>query len=121
MKKLMFCGAAAAIIAGCSSHEKPVAVFDAQCEQITKLNAGTFVVKCPVTRILTVIQQQKPNGKFTNTEGLPLADYVADAEHVYVEVTPNVTFGGQANRTQYRVMVPNADITSDRWSVALID
>ena len=120
MKKLIFCGAAAAIIAGCSSTEKQITVFDTKCDQVAKFDAGTMVVKCPMSRIMTAIQQQKPNNKFVNIDGLPLAEFAADTEHAYVEIIPNTTFGSKENQTQYRVMVPNADITSDRWAVALI-
>ena len=120
MKKLLFCGAAAAIIAGCSSREEPVTVFDATCEKIATFDNGNFVAKCPITRIFTVIRQQKPNNTFSQTEGLPLDKFAADTEHAYVEVIPNFAFGGKENRTQYRVMVQNADVTAERWAVALI-
>ena len=120
MKKLLFCGAAAAIIAGCSSREEPVVVFDATCEKVATFDSGNMVVKCPMTRILTVIQQQGPNNKFEETEGLDLAKMAADTEHAYVNILPMAEYRGQTGKTQYRVMVPNADVTSERWAVALI-
>lgn len=120
MKKLIFCGAAAAIIAGCSSKDEPIVVFDAQCEQVAKFDSGNMIVKCPVTRILGMAQQKDPNNTFSQWGDLPLAEFAADTEHAYVDVVPAGTAEGPMGRKQFRVMVPGADVTSDRWAVAIL-
>ena len=120
MKKLLFCGAAAAIIAGCSSRDEPVTVFDATCEKVTKFDAGDMIVKCPMTPIMATIQSQKPNSRFLQTDGLPLQDFANDAEHIYVDVIPVGTYEGQLPHVQYRVLLTGADVTAEKWAVALI-
>lgn len=84
MKKYMFVGFAAAILAGCG--EKTETFVGAECEKIAKGANGEYVLKCPITEELTMVQQQEANARFA---GIDPAPYVADAEHIYVDVVPN--------------------------------
>ncbi len=98
MKKFLFAGFAAAILAGCSSEpENVTTILDAKCETVATGAEGNFVVKCPVTEQLTEIQSKEADSVFSAGE-YDLNAYAADAEHIYVEVN------GDAG---YRVMVKN--------------
>ena len=66
MKKIIVCGIAAALVAGCSDKPKTeeVKVFDVACEKVAAFEQGDMIVKCPVTEGLTAIQAQEANAKF---------------------------------------------------------
>ena len=117
MKKLVFCGAAAAILAGCSAKEEQVPVMDAICDKVQTFEAGDMIVKCPVTMGLDGIRSQPANSQFVNGGDLPLAEFAADAEHIYVNVIPAGVFDG-VTYTEYRVMAKDADLNAERWSVS---
>lgn len=104
MKKFLFAGFAAAILAGCSSEpENVTTILDAKCETVATGAEGNFVVKCPVTEQLTEIQSKEADSMFVSGRDYYDFDaYAADAEHIYVEVNPNASNGDQPI---YRVMV----------------
>ena len=119
MKKLLFCGAAAAILAGCSAREETVPVIDAQCEKLATFEAGDMIVKCPLAEGLVAMQAQQVSGKFIQGGDLPLAEFAADAEHVYVNVVPLKSEDGKDIGTEYRIMAKNADLNADAWAVII--
>ena len=109
MKKILFAGVAAALLAGCNEKDEDntITVLDATCERVAVASNGdkNFVVKCPITEKLAEIQARTPDSMFIN--GLDFYDlnaYAADAEHIYVEINPNASNG---NQPIYRVMVQN--------------
>lgn len=115
MKKFLFAGVAAAILAGCSenSQDEIITVLDAKCERVAVASNGreNFVVKCPITERLNEIRARTPDSMFIgpydaiepNTVGV-YAMATTDVEHIYVEVNPNASNG---NQPIYRVMVQN--------------
>lgn len=113
MKKLVFAGFAAAILAGCNSNE--TYVLDAKCERVAS-GTKTFVVKCPITEKLAEIQAKEPEYLFIGdtkyVDEIPL--YAADPEHVYVEVNPNASNG---NQPIYRVMIKMPNIETGAYAV----
>lgn len=119
MKKLLFCGAAAAIIAGCGTKTETVQVMDATCDKVITFEQGDMIVKCPITEGLTMIQAQPANSKFVQGQGFDFTNAIADAEHVYVNVIPAGSYDF-ADKTQYRVMVRDANMEADAWAVALV-
>jgi len=80
----MFVGFAAAILAGCGS--KTESFLGIECEKIAKGDAGDYVLKCPVTDELTMVQSQEPNAMF---KSINPTEYAADVEHIYINVVPN--------------------------------
>lgn len=107
MKKFLFAGVVAAILAGCSenSQDETITVLDAKCERVANGYQNNFVVKCPITEKLAEVQAGTPNHMFI--DGLDFYDlnaYATDAQHIYVEVNPNASNGTQPI---YRVMVQN--------------
>ena len=115
MKKILFAGVAAALLAGCSekSQDETITVLDAECERVAVASNGekNFVVKCPITEKLNEIRTRTPDSMFIgpydviepNTVDV-YAVATTDAEHIYVEINPNASNG---NQPIYRVMVQN--------------
>jgi len=97
MKKYMFVGFAAAVLAGCGS--KTETFLGIECERGVKGANGDYVLKCPVTDELKMVQSQEPNAMFASVNP---AEYAADAEHIYINVVPN-DCGDKTNG--YRVLV----------------
>lgn len=97
MKKYMFVGFAAAILAGCG--EKTETFIGAECEKIATGERGDYVLKCPITPELTMVQSQEPNALFASVNP---TEYANDAENIYVNVVPNDC--GE-NMAGYRVLV----------------
>jgi len=106
MKKFLFAGFAAAILAGCGgNNDSTIMVLDAQCETVAKGAQENFVVKCPVTEQLAEMQSREADTMFVNGRDFYDMDaYAADAEHIYVEINPNASNG---NQPIYRVMIKN--------------
>ncbi|MBO4480736.1 MAG: hypothetical protein J5742_03905 [Alphaproteobacteria bacterium] len=122
MKKLFVCGVAAALIAGCSEKPKSteVKVLDASCEKIATFEQGDFIVKCPVSTALQMLQTQTPNARFVQAGDLNLADLSADADHIYVDVIPAGAYDW-AEKLEYRVMVKEPNFEGDAmWAIAVI-
>ncbi len=97
MKKYMFVGFAAAVLAGCG--EKTETFIGAECEKIVTGERGDYVLKCPITPELTMVQTQEPNALFASVNP---TEYASDAEHIYVNVVPNDCGDDVAG---YRVLV----------------
>lgn len=97
MKKYMFVGFAAAMLAGCGN--KTETFIGAECEKIAKGENGDYVLKCPITPELAMVQQQEPNAMFASVNP---TEYATDAEHIYVNVVPN---NCGENVPGYRVLV----------------
>jgi len=102
MKKILFAGVVAALLAGCGNSAETVTVFDAECETVLTGERGDVVAKCPVTEQLAAIQNETPNAKFLSVD--PTTLLALDAEHVYV----NIVDGDCGENTiGYRVIVQN--------------
>ena len=102
MKKYMFIGFAAAVLAACGS-DNTEKVRDAKCVKIAQGYENNYVVKCEPTETLTGIQAQPADSMFiSGFDFYDLNAYAADQEHIYVEVNPNASNG---NEPIYRVMV----------------
>ena len=122
MKKMIVCGIAAALVAGCSEKTKTeeVKVFDVSCEKVVAFEQGDMIVKCPVVDALTVIQSQTPNAKFVQGGDFDFAAAVADAEHVYVNVVPAGSYEW-APKTEYRILVKEPNFEGDAmWAVSVV-
>ena len=119
MKKLFVCGAAVAMLAGCSSKPETVQVFDADCEKVATFEQGDMIVKCPVVEGLSVIQAQEANAKFVQGGDLNLNEMAADAEHIYVNVIPAGSYEWAA-KPEYRVMVKEPNFEGEAWAVSVV-
>ena len=122
MKKMIVCGIAAALLAGCSEKPKneEVKVFDVACEKVTVFEEGDMIVKCPVTEILTTLQSQTANSKFLKGGDFDFAAAVADAEHIYVNIIPAGSYDW-ATKTEYRIMIKEPNFENDSlWSVSVV-
>ena len=97
MKKYVFMGFAAAILAGCGN--KTETFLGVECEKVATGERGDYVLKCPITQETTMIQSQEPNAMFASVNP---AEYAADKEHTYVNIVPNDC--GE-NTAGYRVLV----------------
>lgn len=96
MKKYMFVGFAAAVLAGCGS--KTESFLGIECERIAKGESGDYVLKCPATDELKMVQSQEPNAMFASANP---TEYAGDVEHIYINVVPN-DCGEDANG--YRIL-----------------
>ncbi len=122
MKKMIVCGIAAALVAGCSDKPKTeeVKVFDVACEKVMAFEQGDMIVKCPVVDALTVIQAQEANAKFVQGGDLNLAEMAADAEHIYVNVVPAGSYEW-ATKPEYRIMVKEPNFEGEAmWAVSVV-
>ena len=120
MKKIIMCGIAAALVAGCSEKKEEIKVFEVPCEKVVAFEQGDMIVKCPGTEILTTLQSQTPNAKFVQGGDFNYADAVADAEHIYVNVIPAGSYEW-ASKTEYRIMVKEPNFEGDAmWAVAVV-
>lgn len=84
MKKYMFVGFAAAVLAGCG--DKTETFIGAECERVATGENGDYVLKCPITPELAMVQQQDANARFASVNP---TEYATDSEHIYVNVVPN--------------------------------
>ena len=120
MKKLFVCGAAVAMLAGCSSKPETVQVFDADCEKVATFEQGDMIVKCPVVESLATIQAQEPKAKFVQGGDFDFATAVADTDHIYVNIIPAGSYEW-AEKLEYRIMVKEPNFEGDAmWAVSVI-
>jgi hypothetical protein len=120
MKKMIICGIAAALVAGCSEKKEEIKVFEVPCEKVVAFEQGDMIVKCPIAESLTVIQSQTPTAQFVQGGDFNYADAVADAEHIYVNVIPAGSYEW-ASKTEYRIMVKEPNFEGDAmWAVAVV-
>lgn len=100
MKKYMFIGFAAAVLAACGNNDKKTeTVMGAECERIANGPNGDYVLKCPITPELESLQTQEANAMFQSSFD---TEYANDAEHIYVNVVENEC--GE-NTVGYRILV----------------
>lgn len=99
MKKYVFIGFAAAVLAACGNGSKTETVLGAECERVARGEQGDYVLKCPITPELESLQAQEANAMFLSADA---SEYANDAEHIYIDVVKNDC--GE-NTVGYRILV----------------